>query len=152
MKKFSKANRLRLVMITIAMVSILTFSATMPDFVQAGFTPTPQFATSTAAPPASNTPAPPTVAPTVAPTAAPTRRPRRRSSNQPAAVAAQPTPDAPLPATGSVGWWPMILLLWGGSLLLALPMVGPFRKWKRKSIPPQPSKKGGKHDQADGDA
>lgn len=149
MKKPAKANKFQLTMITIVIVGILVLSLTAPDFVQAGFTPTPQ--------PPTNTPAPP-VNTRVPPTVAPTRRPKKKkkSSNQPAAAAAEvtpePTPSPPLPATGSVEWQPtMILLLWAASLPLALPMIGSLKRRKRKSVPPQPSKIGGKHDRAGND-
>ena len=128
-------NTLRAIALVMATLCILAGSLTMPtQSVQAGFTPAPTSPGPTPIPPTS---VPPTaIPPTVPPGPAPTRRPGSGGggSEEPSTAAEAPSAPAPLPKTGHSTWWPsLVLFFWGGSLLLLLPLIGPFhRYWKRQ--------------------
>jgi hypothetical protein len=122
-------KRLRAIALVVATLCILAGSLTMPtQSVQAGFTPTP--APPTSVPP---TAVPPTVPPGPAPTSRPSSGGGGGGGGEPSSVAEAPPAPAPLPETGHANWWPSIVLfLWGGSLLLLLPLLGPLhRHWRQ---------------------
>jgi hypothetical protein len=131
---------LRAIALVMATFCILAGSLTMPaESVQAGFTPGPTSPVPTPVPPTAIPPTaiPPTaIPPTVPPGPAPTRRSGSGGGgggDDPSSVAEAPPAPAPLPETGHANWWPSIaLFMWGGSLLLLLPLLGPLhRRWKQ---------------------